>query len=128
MLVTPVPPQSDLLISQGLISQSADPVREIETVARLTDTNEVAALAQKQLAGIPEAEGSAQDLLNHISAEPVADSNIVAVTASASSPDDAARMANVFVNSTITYRTRSAARARGHDDPGAQRAAQDAPA
>ncbi len=105
ILVTPVPPQSDLLASLGLISQSADPVREIETVARYIDTNEVAALAQKQLAGIPEAEGSTQNLLNHISAEPVADSNIVAVTASASSPDDAARMANVFVGSAIRYQT-----------------------
>ena len=73
MLVTPVPPQSDLLISLGLISQSADPVREIETVARLTATNEVAAKAQKRLDGIPEADGTAQALLGHVSAQPVAD-------------------------------------------------------
>ena len=105
ILVTPVPPQSDLLASLGLISQSADPVREIETVARYIDTNEVAAIAQKQLGGIPEAEGNPQNLLDHISAEPVADSNIVAVTASASNPDDAAKMANVFVSSAIGYRT-----------------------
>ncbi len=105
ILVTPVPPQSDLLISLGLISQSADPVREIETVARLTATNEVAARAQEDLAGVPEAEGSTQDLLGHITAEPVADSNIVAVTASASTAEDAAEIANVFVKATIDYRT-----------------------
>jgi capsular exopolysaccharide synthesis family protein len=105
ILVTPVPPQSDLLASLGLISQSADPVREIETVARFIDTNEVAAQAQKKLTGIPEAEGNPQNLLDHISAEPVADSNIVAVTASASTADDAAEMANVFVSSAISYRT-----------------------
>jgi non-specific protein-tyrosine kinase len=106
ILVTPVPPQSSLLISLGVISQSTDPVREIETVARLTATNEVAALAQKDLQGIPEAEGTTQNLLARISAQPVADSNIVAVTASASNADDAAKIANVFVNATIEYRTK----------------------
>ena len=105
MLVTPVPPQSDLLISLGLISQSADPVREIETIARLTATNEVAAKAQKRLDGVPEAAGTTQALLGHVSAQPVADSNIVAVTATASTPENAARIANAFVDSTTAYRT-----------------------
>jgi capsular exopolysaccharide synthesis family protein len=105
ILVTPVPPQSDLLNSLGLVSQSADPVREIETVARFIDTNEVAARAQKGLAGIPEAEGNPQNLLDHVSVDPVADSNIVAVTASASAAADAAKMANVFVAAAIGYRT-----------------------
>jgi tyrosine-protein kinase len=105
ILVTPVPPQSDLLTSLGLISQSADPVREIETVARFIDTNEVAAEAQKSLSGIPEAQGTPQDLLDHLSVQPVADSNIVAVTAKASTADDAAKMANAFVSAAIRYRT-----------------------
>jgi capsular exopolysaccharide synthesis family protein len=105
ILVTPIPPQNELLTSLGLISQSADPVREIETVARLSDTNEVAARAQKRLSGIPEAQGSAQSLLGHVSAQPVADSNIVALTASASTPDGAAKIANAFVGATISYRT-----------------------
>ena len=39
------------------------------------------------------------------SAQPVADWNIVAVTASASSPDAAAKIANAFVDATIAYRT-----------------------
>jgi capsular exopolysaccharide synthesis family protein len=105
ILVTPVPPQSDLLNSLGLVSQSADPVREIETVARFIDTNEVAARAQKGLPGISEAEGNPQNLLDDISVDPVADSNIVAVTAKASSADNAAKMANVFVGAAISYRT-----------------------
>ncbi len=106
ILVTPVPQQSDLLSSLGLIQQSADPVREIETVARFIDTNEVAAQAQKKMPpGIPEAAETPQNLLDHISTEPVADSNIVAVTAKASTADDAAELANVFVSSAISYRT-----------------------
>jgi capsular exopolysaccharide synthesis family protein len=118
ILVTPVPPQSDLLVSLGLISQSADPVREIETVSQFIDTNEVAARAQNKLTGIPEAEGTPQQLLEHIGAAPVADSNIVAVTAEASTADDAAEMANVFVGAAIGYRTaqlhaRAATAARG---------------
>ena len=119
ILVTPVPPQSDLLSSLGLISQSADPVREIETVARFIDTNEVAAPAQKKMPpGIPEAEGTPRDLLDHISAEPVADSNIVAVTAKASTADAAAKMANVFVGSAISYRTAQLHDRVAHRRPG----------
>ena len=106
LLVTPVPAQSKLLTSLGLISPSSDPLVEIETIARLTATNEVAALAQQRLAGVPEADGSTQDLLDDVSAAPVANSNIVAVTASASTADDAAKIANTFVESAVDYSTR----------------------
>ena len=107
ILVTPVPDTSEILVSVGLISSSVDPLRAVETVARLINTNEVAERAQQMLEGVPEAKGDSEDLLTHVQVTPVAESNIVSVTADAGDPDDAARIANAFVNATIDERTAS---------------------
>ena len=105
ILVTPVPDTSEVLVSVGLISTSVDPLRAVETVAALIDTHEVASRAQQDLAGIPEAEGSPDDLLEHVSVTPVAESNIVSITADASTPEDAAAIANAIADATIAERT-----------------------
>jgi len=105
VLVTPVPETSEVLVSVGLISTSVDPLRAVETVAALIDTNEVASRAQQNLKGVPEARGTPEDLLEHVSVTPVAESNIVSVTADASTPDDAAAIANAIVAATIEERT-----------------------
>jgi capsular exopolysaccharide synthesis family protein len=105
ILVTPVPETSEILVSVGLISTSVDPLRAVETVAALIDTNEVARRAQQQLKGVPEASGTPEELLEHVSVTPVAESNIVSVTADAGDPDDAAAIANAFVEATIAERS-----------------------
>src|SRR5918996_2151765 len=105
ILVTPVPEDATLLISVGLISRSADPLRDVETVARLIATDEVASRAQTMLEGVPEADGDPEDLLDQVDVEPVAESNIVSVTAQASDPTAAAEIANAFVEATIAQRT-----------------------
>jgi capsular exopolysaccharide synthesis family protein len=105
VLVTPVPPEAELLVRVGLISESADPGRDVQTVASLVTTNEVATRAQKDLQGVPEASGTPQDLLNSVSAVPVAESNIIAITATAGTPDDAAAVANAFADGMIAERT-----------------------
>jgi capsular exopolysaccharide synthesis family protein len=105
VLVTPVPPEAELLVRVGLISGSADPARDVQTVASLATTNEVAERAQQDLDGVPEADGTPQDLLHHVSAEPVAESNIVAITGTAGTADDAARVANAFAEGMIDERT-----------------------
>lgn len=105
VLLTPVPPEADLLITVGLTPGSADPARDIQTVARLAATIEVARLAQQALPEIPETQGSAQNLLTKISAEPVAESNLISITASAGSADNAAALANAFASSLIKQRT-----------------------
>ena len=105
VLVTPVPPEAELLVRVGLISGSADPARDVQTVASLATTVEVAARAQDDLKGIPAAEGTPQDLLHHVSAAPVAESNIVAITGSAGTADDSAKVANVFAQALIDERT-----------------------
>ena len=105
ILVTPVPDDAAVLISVGLISRSADPLRDVETVARLIATDEVASRAQTMLEGVPEADGDPEDLLDDVDVEPVAESNIVSVTAQASDPTAAADIANAFVDATIAERT-----------------------
>lgn len=104
ILVTPVPAGSTTLQSLGLISTSSEPLREIETVARLLTTNEVAASALPKLQALPEA-ADTDELLTHVSAEPVAESNIVAISATAETPESAAQIANVFVDTAIADRT-----------------------
>jgi capsular exopolysaccharide synthesis family protein len=105
ILVTPVPEDAAVLISVGLISRSADPLRDVETVARLIATDEVASQAQALLEGVPEAEDGPEELLDQVDVEPVAESNIVSVTAEASDPSAAAEIANAFVEATIAQRT-----------------------
>jgi capsular exopolysaccharide synthesis family protein len=105
ILVTPVPETSAVLVSVGLISSSVDPLRAVETVSRLISTTEVARSAQQHLKGVPEASGSPEALLAHVEVTPVAESNIVSVTADASTPEDAAAIANAFAQATIDVRT-----------------------
>ena len=105
LLVTPVPPEAELLVRVGLISESSDPGRDVQTVARLVTTTEVAARAQQELDGVEEAEGTPQDLLHHVTAEPVAESNIVSITGDASTADNAARVSNAFAQAIIDERT-----------------------
>jgi succinoglycan biosynthesis transport protein ExoP len=99
LLVTPV--SSDTLPSVPLIRESSDPTRDVETAARLVTTNDVArrVIAEQHLSGTPE------DLLNQVKAEPVAQSNIVAVTASEDSPEEARDIANSFARQAVIERT-----------------------
>jgi capsular exopolysaccharide synthesis family protein len=85
----------------GLPQESSDPTRDVETAARLVTTLDVAARVQKDL-------GTAQSprsLLDNVIAEPVAQSDIIAVTASATTPDEAQALANSFAKQAVAERT-----------------------
>ena len=99
LLITPV--ASDTLPSLPLIRQSADPTRDVETAAKLVTNVDVAARVKAQL-GLSE---SPQDLLKEVTAEPIAQSNIVAVTAEKDSKADAQRLANAFANQAVAEQT-----------------------
>ncbi len=91
VLVTPVPSDDRLLRGLGLISSSSDPAREIQTVSRLIIARNVA---------------DRVDLDDvQVSAEPVAESNIVVITAEAPSPNLARLAANRFARAAIEIRT-----------------------
>jgi succinoglycan biosynthesis transport protein ExoP len=101
ILVTPVSSQNTPFIGLPLIFESTDPTRDVETAARLVTTPEVANRVRDKL-GITE---TATSLLDDVSAEPIAQSNLVAVTASADSATGAQDLANSFAEQAVDNRT-----------------------
>jgi capsular polysaccharide biosynthesis protein len=101
MLITPIPADNPNLVGLGLVSESGDPTRDAETLAQLITTPAVAARARASL----RLTDPPQSLLRHVSAEPVAQSSIVAVTAEAGTGEDAARIANHVAEAAVVERT-----------------------
>ena len=101
ILVTPVSGTDPALTSLGLISQSADPTRDVETASRLITNINVATRVKKVL----NSDQGPQGLLASVSAAPVAQSNIVALTADQSSPEAAQKLATAFVQQAVADRT-----------------------
>jgi polysaccharide biosynthesis transport protein len=101
LLVTPVPAEDPLVASLGLLRPSSDPTRDVQTVSTLTTNLSVAQRVREEL-GL---DRSALDLLDDVTAEPVASSNIVAITAQAESPQFAAELANAFASEVVAERT-----------------------
>jgi non-specific protein-tyrosine kinase len=101
LLVTPVSSQDTLLGQLGLIRESADPTRDVQTASKLVHTTPVAEKTTQKLA----TGESTSQILNEVRAEPVAQSNIVAVTANATSPNAAQDLANAFATSAVEQRT-----------------------
>jgi capsular polysaccharide biosynthesis protein len=101
VLVTPIPDSNESLFGLGLLSESGDPTRDAETLAQVITTYPVAQRVRRTL-GLSR---SARSLLMDVSAEPVAQSGIVTITARAENPELAARVANGFGDAAVTERT-----------------------
>jgi capsular exopolysaccharide synthesis family protein len=104
--------ESDVLVTasssgdpnlQGLplIFGSSDPTRDVETASRLITNINVANRVAQELDG-PETPPA---LLDQVTAEPIAQSNFVAVTATASSPQAAQDLANSFTRQAVAVKT-----------------------
>jgi capsular exopolysaccharide synthesis family protein len=101
LLVTPVSRDDPLLTGLGLIRESSDPTRDVETAARLVTTRNVAARVKRRL----RLDQSTRSLLAKVDAAPVAQSNIVSVTAEESSPRRARDVADEFARGVVADRT-----------------------
>jgi capsular exopolysaccharide synthesis family protein len=101
LLITPVNADDAVLANLGLIGGSADPSRDVETASQLVTSIDVAAAVKQDL----DSPLSPSDLLAKVSAVPVAQSNIVAVTATADSPAGAKQLADAFAAETVDTRT-----------------------
>ena len=101
LLITPVSADDPVLTGLGLIRESSDPTRDVETAARLVTSRNVADLVRAQLSSSEDAD----DLASKVDAAPVAQSNIVAVTARAGSPDEARDLANGFAEGVVAERS-----------------------
>jgi capsular exopolysaccharide synthesis family protein len=109
LLVTPVSGDSQDSATTGLplLRESVDPTRDVETAARLVTTRDVAARVKRSL----RTDLSANAVLEKVEAEPVAQSNIVAVTSRAETPELARDIANGFAQAFVVDRSQSLRRA-----------------
>jgi tyrosine-protein kinase len=103
LLITPTPATDPVLASLGLLLETSDPTRDVETATQLVKTPQVAALVKESL----HSSETTQTLLTKISSDPVAQSNLIAITATANSPEEARDLANAFAQSTVDQRTAS---------------------
>lgn len=101
VFVNPEPADDDLPIRLPVPRQSSDPTRDVETASRLVTNIDVAERVRKEL----ESPLSAQDLLGKINAEPLAQSNIVVISARAASPEEATELVNTFAEQAIAEQT-----------------------
>jgi tyrosine-protein kinase len=101
LLVTPVSNSDQGTTGLGLITESNDPTQTVSTAAKLVATPAVAAATKARL----HLAESPQALLTTITAEPIAQSSLVAVQAQGGSASEAARLANAFAASAVAVRT-----------------------
>jgi capsular polysaccharide biosynthesis protein len=102
LLIVPADVSGDItLTGLPLIQASSDPTRDVETAAELIATTDVAAGVKAAL----RLHGTPQQILNKVTVVPVAQSNIVAVTATGSSARSAAQLANGFATGVVAQRT-----------------------
>jgi capsular exopolysaccharide synthesis family protein len=101
LLVTPVSQSDPALQGLGLIRSSSDPTRDVETAARLVVNREVALRAKRDF-GLSKGPLTLQQ---HVKAEPVAQSNLVAVTATGDTAREARDLANGFATGLIEVQT-----------------------
>lgn len=101
VLVTPASSGDTSTEGLGLLTESTDPTQTVSTAAKLVATQGVAALVQQRL----HTSSSPHALLKKVTAEPIAQSSLVAVTAQASSAQGAAQLANAFANAAVDLRT-----------------------
>lgn len=105
LLITPVPAEEGALVGLGLIPESNDPSLPVETAATVVATIDVAEQAASELDGGQPDEERVRELLDSTRAEPVGQSNIVAVVAEANSAEAAAAQATAFAEASVTQRT-----------------------
>src|SRR3954452_4857344 len=101
LLITPVPGSDPVYASLGLIHDTSDPTRDVETASRLI-TNVNVARRVKVALHDPR---SPAELLEDVTVQPVAQSNIVAITAEGDSTKAAQPLANTFALQSTACRT-----------------------
>jgi uncharacterized protein involved in exopolysaccharide biosynthesis len=109
LLVQPLPADDQSFLGLPLIRDTGDPVRTMQTAASLVESQAAAA----QVAAEPGEGVTADEILDRIKVSPEGQSNILAVTASEDSADDAALLANRFSRAVLAVRSAEIANAAG---------------
>lgn len=102
ILVSPISAAADEdFVGVPVLRDSAiSPTTSVLTVARLVKSPETVAIARRRYGG-----GAGASLASKVSVTPLSQTSIVQVSASGSSPEAAARLANTFANATIARQT-----------------------
>ncbi len=100
VLVSPLEQGDANFVNTGVVLDTGEPVRTVQTAAALIDS---VPAAQKTAAQMGHG-WTAQRVQNAISVTPRGESNVLNVTAQAGSPAEAARLANTFAQQAVGYR------------------------
>lgn len=101
LLITPVNGETSL-IGLSLLTNTSNPTGAISTAASFVTTPEVGALVAARVGNT-----TGGSVVHDVSATPVASSNVIAITAKASSPVRAQAIANAFALATVQNRTQT---------------------
>lgn len=101
MLVTPVARDDENLFGLGLIRDSNDPTRDVSTAASLVTTVPVADRVRRSL----RLDRSPSRLLSKVTAEPLAQSSLISISAEGNTPQQATDLANAFARESVAERT-----------------------
>jgi capsular exopolysaccharide synthesis family protein len=101
LLVTPLQQDDRTFLGITLLRDSGDPTRTVQTAAALIASPVVAARTARELGG-----GLTRESVeNAVKVEPLGESNIVGVTAEATSAREAARLANSYASIAVDRRS-----------------------
>jgi Mrp family chromosome partitioning ATPase/capsular polysaccharide biosynthesis protein len=100
LLVTPLPQDDRTFLGTTLLRDSGDPTRTVQTAAALVDSPLAAQRAARRLGN-----GMQQRTVEaNVQVQPLGESNILSITASSTTADGAARLANEYAQSTLAVR------------------------
>jgi Mrp family chromosome partitioning ATPase len=101
VLVSPLGASDPTFTGTGVVIDTGDPARTVQTAAALLNSPRAASLAASALGG-GWTEGGVRGA---VSVTPRGQSNVLAVTARASTPEDASNLANAFAHAAVQART-----------------------
>ena len=100
ILIDPASSDDETLLGLPLVRDAGDPTRTAQTAAALLRSPDAAAATARRLGG----GSTTRSVLDAVAIEPAGESNLLAVTAAAGLPADAARLANAFAAATLADR------------------------
>jgi capsular polysaccharide biosynthesis protein len=99
ILVTPLPQDDRNFLGIQMVRDSGDPTRTVQTAASLIGTPQAALAASQQLGDITPAAVAAV-----VGVQPIGQSNVLAVSATAGNPKRAAAIANAYATESLAVR------------------------
>jgi Mrp family chromosome partitioning ATPase/capsular polysaccharide biosynthesis protein len=98
ILIEPLPQEDETFLGLPLLRDTGDPVRTAQTAASLIESHAADAQTATDL--------GVEDLESAIAVSPEGESHVLTVTATADSPEEAARLANEFARDALDERSK----------------------